>query len=350
MYGRRIPAHPFEEGIVPVCYICTEYIKQPGIPYTGCTPRYVKKAYDNQQPADQQRNWRNWEWYRYYRAILLHPEKDICQLSGTSYWYSTNQRVSESSFLKVPWDEKATSGLPGKVKPSTLMAKAFLLQVGAEAPRDQLSGVAVHYRCWELLCTHPIWTISGKDIKALLLALQRKSEEDWGFLYGGEEPDSKNILGDDYASSDSEFFMEDPPMEWEHSDPYFNKRVQGLIYKAKRVRTEQLPQKIKTRMDDLPLEVLWMTLDLLPTQDVAALENGICCYMSDAYWRSRTDAKLFHELRGLPIEELNWRFLCLELETLTMKRKSDFYGRRWVLKRLDDLMELLPSRRGSSVS
>jgi hypothetical protein len=101
------------------------------------------------------------------------------------------------------------------------MAKAFLLQVGAEALRDQLSGVAVHYRCWELLCTHPIWTISGKDIKALLLALQRKSEEDWGFLYGWEESDSENILSNDHPSSDSEFFMEDPPMMWEHSGRTF---------------------------------------------------------------------------------------------------------------------------------
>jgi hypothetical protein len=134
------------------------------------------------------------------------------------------------------------------------------------------------------------------------------------------------------------------------TDPFFNKHVQGLIYKAKRVKTEQLPLKIKTRLDNLPLEVLWMSLDLLPTQDIASLENGICCYMSDAYWRSRIDATLFHELRDLPDEQLNWRFLCLELETLTIERKSDFYGRRWVLKRLDDLVELLPSPRDSSVS
>ncbi|KAJ0425046.1 hypothetical protein BJY00DRAFT_227274 [Aspergillus carlsbadensis] len=230
------------------------------------------------------------------------------------------------------------------------MAKALLLQVGAEPPRNELSGAAVHYRCWELLCIHPIWTTSGKDIKALFLALQRKSEEDWGFLYGWDDSDSEHILGDDGSSNDSELFMEDPPMEWEHSDPFFNKHVQGLIHKAKRVRTEQLPQKIKTKLDGLPLEVLWMSLDLLPTEDVTSLENGICCYMSDAYWRSRTDAKLFHELRGLPDEELNWRFLCLELETLTIERKPDFYGRRWVLKRLDDLEELLPSPRVSSVS
>jgi hypothetical protein len=97
------------------------------------------------------------------------------------------------------------------------MVKAFLLQVGAEPPSDELSGVAVHYRCWELLCTHTIWTTSGKDIKALLTALQRKSEEDWGFLYGLDDFDSKHVLCDDDSSSDSDLFMEDPPMKWEHS-------------------------------------------------------------------------------------------------------------------------------------
>jgi hypothetical protein len=68
MYGRRISAYSFDEDIVPVCYICTEYITQPDVPYTECTPRYVKKAYEDQTPADQLRNWRNWEWFRYYRA------------------------------------------------------------------------------------------------------------------------------------------------------------------------------------------------------------------------------------------------------------------------------------------
>ncbi|KAL2796607.1 hypothetical protein BJX66DRAFT_335851 [Aspergillus keveii] len=345
MYGRRMPAHPFEETIIPVCYICSEYIQEPGTPYMGCTPRYVKKAYDNQQPADQQRNRRNWEWYRYYRAILLHPEQDICQLSGTSYWYLTDREDSESSFLKVPWDEKATSGLPGKVKPSTLMAKAFLLQVGAEAPRDQLSGVAVHYRCWELLCTHPIWTISRKDITAVLRALQRKSEKDWGFLYSWDDSEAEYIHPGTDSSSDSDLSMDDPPMHWEYSDPFYNKRAQGLIQKAKRAKDEQLPERIMTRLDGLPLEILWMTLDLLSTQDVIALENGVGRDMGDVYWRSRTNPKLFHELRYFSEseEQLNWRFLSIELEKLTFNRKHEFYGRRWVLKRLDQLLDLLPS-------
>ncbi|KAL3483190.1 hypothetical protein BJX62DRAFT_245129 [Aspergillus germanicus] len=300
-----------------------------------CTPRYVKKAYEDQTPAAQLRNW-----------LLLHPEQDICQLSGTSYWYWTHREDPESSFLKVPWDEKATSGLPGKVKPSTLMAKAFLLQVGAEAPRDQLSGVAVHYRCWELLCTHPIWTISGKDIKAVLLALQRKSETDWGFLYSWDDSENEYILPETDSSSDSDLSMDDPPMHWEYSDPFYNKRVQGLIQKAKRAKTEQLPPKLKSRLDDLPMEVLWMTLDLLATKDVAALENGIGRYMGDVYWRSRTDTKPFHELRNLTESEqkLNWSLLSIELEKLTFSWKHEFYGWMWVLNRLDQLLDLLPSR------
>jgi hypothetical protein len=49
MHGRRIRALSMDETIVPVCYICSESIQEPGIPYTGCTPRYVKKAYQDQK-------------------------------------------------------------------------------------------------------------------------------------------------------------------------------------------------------------------------------------------------------------------------------------------------------------
>ncbi|KAL2839356.1 hypothetical protein BJY01DRAFT_219300 [Aspergillus pseudoustus] len=264
--------------------------------------------------------------------ILLHPDQGICQLSGTSCWY---ERDLDSGFLQVLWDEKATAGGAREVKLPGRMAKAQPVEIGEYHPHDELSGIVIHYRCWQLLHTHPVWTIAGSNVGVLLPALRRKEVTDREYPSGSWQTSEANIFVDE----DQSFYC--PCMATEHEDPFYNKRVQALIRKAKRAKHDLLPEKRHTALNDLPLEILWMKLDLLHTDEITALQRGTGRYVGDAYWRKRTNTDLFHEVRGIPEGELDWECLCRRLEKLMVKSKWAFKCRGWVLEQLGVLVSLL---------
>lgn len=123
-------------------------------------------------------------------------------------------------------------------------------------------------------------------------------------------------------------------------DPFYCPRAQGIIRQARR-RTKRRFQVIrygqkKTYLDRLPPEILRVTANLLPSADVAAVQKPMESYLGDGYWRSRV-ADLFHEVRDLSSETLDWEYLCFELERLEFERNGQLNGRRYVLQHLEEI-------------
>lgn len=107
---------------------------------------------------------------------------------------------------------------------------------------------------------------------------------------------------------------------WHLADPGNDKKIQSLINKARRMTNKRFKNgrlNRRCRLYHLPVEVLCFILDDLPSSDVASVEKAVGSYIGDAYWRSRISTDLFHEVRDVMDETLDWEFLCLKLDDLT---------------------------------
>ncbi|KAE8137398.1 hypothetical protein BDV38DRAFT_271262 [Aspergillus pseudotamarii] len=76
-------------------------------------------------------------------------------------------------------------------------------------------------------------------------------------------------------------------------------------------------------------------MDCLPPDDVENAQIAMKYYLGDAYWRIRAPIKLFHEVRSVRDETLDWQFLCKELARLS--QTPDLAFRQYIIDRLDGL-------------
>ncbi|OJJ32442.1 hypothetical protein ASPWEDRAFT_44562 [Aspergillus wentii DTO 134E9] len=119
--------------------------------------------------------------------------------------------------------------------------------------------------------------------------------------------------------------------------------IQSLINRARRRTSKRSKSRgrldCKSRFYYILTEILHMILDNLPIADVVAVQRALTSYFGDSYWRSRTSIGIYHEVRNVINETLDWEFLCLELENLskTWDGEEGLVCRRYLLKRLDEI-------------
>ena len=135
-------------------------------------------------------------------------------------------------------------------------------------------------------------------------------------------------------------------------DPANDKRIQSLIKQAQirtraRIYITRRDNRQQNRLCYFPVEILWLVMDCLPPDDVENVQIAMKYYLGDAYWRIRAPIKLFHEVRSVRDETLDWQFLCKELERLS--QTPDLAFRRYIVDRLDGLQACLGRQQTSNV-
>ncbi|KAL2815076.1 hypothetical protein BDW59DRAFT_154030 [Aspergillus cavernicola] len=212
-----MPVEAIPERSVPLCYICSWYLD---IFYYN--PRLTPGVYSDREMMTDKRFWRNRAWACYFRMILFHPRKPICCLSDISFY---TQEDSGFYTLQVPWDEN-TGIVRSKDIDKSLLATALRQEVQGEAHSERLRGIPVHARCWQVLCKHKIWSLSGGNIRLVGAALRQRNARDWEHpLY----PPRMQLHEDCW------------PVEGVEGDPFYSPRVQYTIRRACR-RTQKLIQ------------------------------------------------------------------------------------------------------------
>ncbi|KAL4914367.1 hypothetical protein BDW62DRAFT_213475 [Aspergillus aurantiobrunneus] len=254
----------------PLCNICSGYVDMDDF-----VLRFLAGVYSDAEMVTDGRCWRHEAWHFYYCMskflILCHPRKPVCRLSGISYF---SQADFDFYTLQVPWDER-TGIVRSKSTDKRLLVTGLRDEASSryDPSRDRLRGLAVHDRCWQVLRSHKIWELAGGDINLVKDALQRRNARDW------ETPlDGLGIRIHAHSCND--------PFCSSHSG------------------------------------------------DVVAIQEAMGFYLGDAYWRSKIPSKLFHEVKDLWDQPLDWQFLFLEFERLEDHPwyGSDLLGRKWVLR------------------
>lgn len=301
--------------------------------------------------------------------VLFHPRKSICRLSGISYFVQQDYAFYT---LQVPWDEnsgiiRSKKGHIDKALCATaLRDEASAAGVGHALKQDRLRGLVIHARCWQVLLNHKIWAYTNGDIRLIMEALRRRSVRDWqwktplrpagmklhekasavGLKKGGKYPPLHMSA---YKQNQTRSYADVEILTI--SDPYYSPRVLCMIRHARRrTRTRLLMDRqfndMYLRLDLLPTEILYLIANRLSSSDVVAIQEAMGLYFGDAYWRSRIPSNLFHEVKGLREQTLDWEYLCLKLELLVSHRywgyaHNELLGRYWVLIQLDEVAKFV---------
>ncbi|KAL3429381.1 hypothetical protein BDV09DRAFT_203010 [Aspergillus tetrazonus] len=247
-------------------------------------------------------------------------------------------------FHPLPWDEnsgiiRSKKGHIDKALCATaLRDEASAAGVGHALKQDRLRGLVIHARCWQVLLNHKIWAYTNGDIRLIMEALRRRSVRDWQW---------KTPL----RPAGMKLHEKASAVGLKKGDPFYSPRVLCMIRHARRrTRTRLLMDRqfndMYLRLDLLPTEILYLIANRLSSSDVVAIQEAMGLYFGDAYWRSRIPSNVFHEVKGLREQMLDWEYLCLKLELLVSRRywgyaHNELLGRYWVLIQLDEVAKFV---------
>lgn len=141
-------------------------------------------------------------------------------------------------------------------------------------------------------------------------------------------------------------------------DPFLSENTQGIVSRARRRESEKYPTvpyrlrltyahrhpgKYLTYLRRLPLDILLIIADMLPSKDTVAFQKAMRYYLGDAYWRSKIP-RIFWDIRNLSNGYLDWEYLCLKLEVLETGFYGQMNGRRHVLPHLDEIASIIADK------
>ncbi|KAL4815736.1 hypothetical protein BDW67DRAFT_176055 [Aspergillus spinulosporus] len=254
------------------------------------------------------------------------------------------ERITTDRKSLVPWDEDSGIIRPKKghldkgLCATALRDEASAAGVAQTLKPDRLRGLVIHARCWQVLVNHNIWAITNGSIRLIMEALRRRSVRDWQWKTplrpaGMRLHEKASVVG------------------LKKGDPFYSPRVLCMIRHARRrthtkVLFDRQFNDLYLRLDLLPAEILYLVANHLLPSDVVAVQEAMGLYFGDAYWRSRIPSNVFHEVKELREQTLDWEYLCLKLELLFDHRywgyaHDELLGRFWVLRQLDKIAKFV---------
>lgn len=243
--------------------------------------------------------------------VLLNPQTGQCKISGAALF-----DYDHHSETAVPLDPD--QGIIGADSlDRSRLASPYVHYPLDEYPRFEpgtIFGYPVHVRCWDFLQVHKLGDFVDNHLPDILHAL-RQQYNDVGWR--------AHIL-------------------WRQPDPGVTRPVQSLVFKAQRRKRPRFQSKRYGHRDrflmfrSLPVEILQMVLAPFESRDFAAMQEATGLYLGDDFWRSRIPPDVFFEAGRIDKgDDIDWAFLCVELEKLDLEKLEGMEGRRYILGRLD---------------
>ncbi|KAL4900780.1 hypothetical protein BDW74DRAFT_182368 [Aspergillus multicolor] len=278
--------------------------------------------------------------------VLFHPTKHICRLSGVAYY--TRWDIGFTT-LQAPWDagrklvrsEDSTKNMRQEDEDPLAIATALpqhpLHPIGDTISPARLMCILVHEQCWQLLRLHRVWALSGGNVEVILHALLPKRA---AFYQRHTLPIRRDPGRVDAVSMEMD------------CDPFRCDSVKAMVYAARRKSRFSLrvwePVHGRSYLSRLPPELLCLTAGFLASKDIVAVQDAMGLYLGDSFWRARIPA-FYHEVREERSRKLDWQYLCLGLERLSLPGRLggdsiQVNARRYVLGQLDDLAGVIAGK------
>ncbi|OJJ74828.1 hypothetical protein ASPBRDRAFT_463752 [Aspergillus brasiliensis CBS 101740] len=264
-------------------------------------------------------------WWNTSRAILYHPATGTCQLSGVTLHPLMTGLVpinEKDGYICGRW-----FGWLSPKERHAFVCPDISCPTQEPAPHVEWVAYFVHSRCWELLTHHDLGVIAEKDLGLVLNALRDRHKRTgyrpraWYEMVCREDPVRTKCVTDAINLA----------LEQEERRQLKLKKRKGYLITQK---------ALNPRPCVLPMEILYMIFEYLPSQTVADLEKGLCLKLGNMFWYTRPSARLFYEVKEISVDEVDWKRLTLKLERRLEKSKA-LAIRRFLLASLDDVMKFV---------
>ncbi|KAE8418244.1 hypothetical protein BDV36DRAFT_295279 [Aspergillus pseudocaelatus] len=185
-------------------------------------------------------------------------------------------------------------------------------------------GYRVHARCWELLSYHELGATAEKDLAIVLVALRQRFK-----------------LGRQRKAEIPEMTAEDPVRTKCVSEAIGLALEQEDRRKLKSKHRRPVRKRVRqVKTCNLPVEILYMIAECLPSQAIANMERAWGFSFGNTFWYYRIPANIFHEVQDVAGEDLDWQRLCLKLER-RLEKSEALNTRRYLLKCLDEILSIV---------
>jgi hypothetical protein len=208
-------------------------------------------------------------------------------------------------------------------------------------------GFPIHAHCWTL-AERVVGDKAEKELN-LLIRIIRQRWEDEGLLNESTsmtawlKEQTRGTCADDYTN---EFEITRNLIAIR--DPIAVQEVTDLIQKSGQKynptaigRSRITTAKSSMIVSSLPVDILFLVLDLLHHRDIRAALDATGWHVQASYWRARLRQGLIFELDAVgPDAHLDWQFLCLEMEQL-MEESYGLLNRQRIHNALEEIKQRL---------
>ncbi|GKZ63211.1 hypothetical protein AnigIFM49718_011280 [Aspergillus niger] len=182
------------------------------------------------------------------------------------------------------------------------LAAPKLIQVKENIEKQSiLAGYLVHSRCWTEFLRVTNWPLTGESLGTLSRALRMRCLKEFSYISDYDPPELILIM--------------------EPRDPIGMTSVRRFVTRCRtratsRDKVSNRPCSMDSWLIRLPMELQYMIMDQLGYKDVCSVLGGIHWTVDNGYWKRRLNLDLFSEVRSILHEDLDWRWLSLNLEVL----------------------------------
>ncbi|PLB50267.1 hypothetical protein P170DRAFT_435466 [Aspergillus steynii IBT 23096] len=253
-------------------------------------------------------------WWAFQRMILFNQEDFAYRLSGVAMVHARNRTVPQGC-VPLQRGTETDDTQPGVHRPTRRKCPLSTEWVG----------YIVHARCWELLSYHELGTVAEDDLDLFFAALRHR----------------RLMMGSQCRAWRPEMYQEDPVRIKSVSSV-----VDLALEQARRTKPKKEPSRpcrpkaVQPISCRLPMEVIYIIFDYIPSQTVANTEKALNFYLSNSFWYSRVSANLFFETQGLTVEDVDWKRLCLKLER-RLEKSEALRVRQYLLNCLDKILKVV---------
>ncbi|KAB8209733.1 hypothetical protein BDV34DRAFT_6958 [Aspergillus parasiticus] len=301
----------------PHCYICGyTFYMIPYDPKDTSLRKYDGAVFHNAEDVEDLHLFRRKAWWAVHRMILCNQKEHTCHISGVAVCTILSAPLNEGhGLVSRPWRQRQIERV---VEPR------FHDYYGEPRRCWKWVGYRVHARCWELLSYHELGATAEKNLAIVLAALRQRFK--MGYLRKTDIP---------------EMTAEDPVRTKCVSEAIGVALEQADRRKLKSKRRQSVRKSVRQiGTCNLPVEILYMIANYLPSQAIANMEKAWGFRFGNTFWYSRIPTKIFHEVEDVADEDLDWQRLCLKLER-RLEKSEALNTRRYLLECLDEILSIV---------